>query len=506
MEFIEAKLRETVRSNLVVEPSEFRSQMRFSRPRRRSVADSESIKEEEEPPAGKIVNLVNNRAGRTIFRTIPMSSSKTYPLTLTTTSDPQKALVPVSSNPHVATSTGPPLSDGEKIVSRQTFAAKLVTTSSTAISSATSRHEYVYDEIFRRDSKALSDADVTAVDLRRFTGLEETEHEVPQITKVQLKHFVGLENLEGLSKGIASVELKNVQMSRTTSELTAKRRIMTRIRSVDAHLASPESSPRKAKLSSPLRLFSGRSSPRQILEEEPTAPVTTVSLSSYTGLETGRTPSGLQSSCDSDLSGDGDKVSPLQRPHNGRPQAQISSPVGNGFLPANGDAANIQASSSSLEMYQQASDTIAGFVAKMKDLVDRLPPRSPKKEAKQRDLYKTTLLAEAQMFAASSKAFVRIVTELKSDLIASQLDECCRRAESFFQAAASVLTCNESLFSAQILGAKTREVLLAFRLTIEAASCARGHGLSDPNVKKLIRQSTTLAATLTALIRTVRET
>lgn len=87
----------------------------------------------------------------------------------------------------------------------------------------------------------------------------------------------------------------------------------------------------------------------------------------------------------------------------------------------------------------------------------------------------------------------------------ANLERCRRRAKEMVSASESILAKEDlGLFDAQLLGAKVAEVLGALRGVFAAMGESLGRPLSDPAVKRLMRQSTTLAATLTQLILTVR--
>lgn len=183
--------------------------------------------------------------------------------------------------------------------------------------------------------------------------------------------------------------------------------------------------------------------------------------------------------------------------------------------------------------------------------------RSPRRQSADAvQQYKLALLNESQQFASASKLLVRsaadaphqgkwrmlIVLHIHSPLHAAAASQAtnehtrlclmhvCERARAMAEAAQALLQRSSSLFRAQMLSAKVNHVLqvsdlvsrsehstppslattLLFVLqalleTMSALREAHGKPLAAAETKRLMRQSTALAAALTQLIHAVRD-
>lgn len=155
-----------------------------------------------------------------------------------------------------------------------------------------------------------------------------------------------------------------------------------------------------------------------------------------------------------------------------------------------------------------AKRNIAALVTRLNEAVDNLPSRSPRRTVPvDNQQLKIRLLSESQQFAAASKLLVRSATEqyVVEAHVAQCLAKAVRKSQAVYEASESLLKSSTSLFKAQLLAAKIKQVLCALDEVIESLAATSGKQLAAPEMKKFMRQSTTLAATLTQLIQAVRD-
>lgn len=158
--------------------------------------------------------------------------------------------------------------------------------------------------------------------------------------------------------------------------------------------------------------------------------------------------------------------------------------------------------------YATAKRNIASLVQRLNDAVDTLPSRSPRRTVPvDNQQLKIRLLSESQQFAAASKVLVRSATEqhVLEAHVAQCLAKAVRKSQAVYEASESLLKSSSSLFKAQLLAAKIKEVLCALEAVVDSLAATSGKQLATPEMKKFMRQSTTLAATLTQLIQAVRD-
>ena len=116
---------------------------------------------------------------------------------------------------------------------------------------------------------------------------------------------------------------------------------------------------------------------------------------------------------------------------------------------------------------------------------------------------KDQLVAESRQFVTDSKLLVSSATQNLEMLIENV-------NSSIHTLAKIVLNCQgtmksmTSLPAAQNLGSKVKDVATAYKTTVNAAHVAAGKPLSDPQMKLLMRQATTLASILSTLMKTLK--
>ena len=117
--------------------------------------------------------------------------------------------------------------------------------------------------------------------------------------------------------------------------------------------------------------------------------------------------------------------------------------------------------------------------------------------------YKDNLLADSRTFVTDSKLLVSSATHSKDRLVENinlSMKTLCRIVHHC-SVTMPVMT---SLAQAANLGAKVKDVTQAYKSTVSAAYSAAGRPLSDPNMKQLMKQATSLAAILSTLMKTLK--
>ena len=117
--------------------------------------------------------------------------------------------------------------------------------------------------------------------------------------------------------------------------------------------------------------------------------------------------------------------------------------------------------------------------------------------------YRESLIAEARQFVTDSKLLVSSATQSKDKLtinVNNSIHTLARIVDKY----QGVLSTMVSSQQANNLGAKVKDVISAYAITVNAAEVAAGMPLSDPNMKMLMRQATTLAAILSSFMRTLK--
>lgn len=392
----------------------------------------------------------------------------------------------------------------------ESFDSDLTTLSSSNTATAVANEDDAGDD----DSVCTA----TVISLKNFSGLEETDHEAPVVTRVKLRDFIGLET------------------SPSRSETSIGRRISI--------AASPSGFASSIPTPVPVQHQSRNSVPSDACPTPELAisprhqPITPVS---YAGEDLdekavfrSQKPKYYYHRQRGSLHADPDAVESMW-PEQDKDELEKTTtekpPLANGEVHVNGSS-SISSSfnssehgrrqSASEDDFATAQSAVMTLLDQLKEQVDNLPLKSPRRVCAtvncKKEQQKGVLLSEAQQFASIAKALVRSVVEThqrqtaavaSSDLVMDGslpfLDRGVDRGCRLFTASAQLMQSSETLFQSQTLGAKVREVLVAFERTLEAAKQARGKPLGGGEMKRLMRQSTTLAATLTQLIRTARE-
>lgn len=153
---------------------------------------------------------------------------------------------------------------------------------------------------------------------------------------------------------------------------------------------------------------------------------------------------------------------------------------------------------------QRAEEVVGSLISHLDDVLDQagrgvLGSPSKEKLISARD----SLVTEARRFVTASKLFVKGATESEQKLIV-HLGLCVTLLERMLQVTEVLASNTLSPLQTQNLALKVRDVASTYMQTTRAAAVAAGKPMNDPSMHLLMQQATTLAAVLTALMRTLR--
>ncbi|XP_055929219.1 uncharacterized protein LOC129960110 [Argiope bruennichi] len=173
-------------------------------------------------------------------------------------------------------------------------------------------------------------------------------------------------------------------------------------------------------------------------------------------------------------------------------------PLENGFDPLNG---KVSFHSAQQEIADMIENLDLACKARLQECSECLPKAQPgnSKLAKVRD----TLIYESRQFVTASKLFVKSITE-SSDKMEEHLTTCIALLDRIF--AVSELVVMEMTLPSQInsLVEKLKEMAVAYSRTVQAAHSAASGEIPNSNIAGLMHQATSLATSLTVLMRTLR--
>lgn len=152
---------------------------------------------------------------------------------------------------------------------------------------------------------------------------------------------------------------------------------------------------------------------------------------------------------------------------------------------------------------QEIADMIENLDLACKSRLQECSECLPK--AKDTNLVKVrdTLIYESRQFVTASKLFVKSITE-SSDKMEENLQSCIALLDRIF--AVSELVVMEMTLPSQInsLVEKLKEMAVAYSRTVQAAHSAATGEIPNSNMAGLMHQATSLATSLTVLMRTLR--
>lgn len=116
---------------------------------------------------------------------------------------------------------------------------------------------------------------------------------------------------------------------------------------------------------------------------------------------------------------------------------------------------------------------------------------------------KDGLVSESRQFVTDSKLLVSSATQSMDKLVIN-LNQSVHTLAKITQQCTNTMICIAAIPQAVTLGSRVKDVAIAYKTTVTAAQQAAGKPLSDPNMKMLMRQATSLAAILSALMKTLK--
>ncbi|CAG0887646.1 unnamed protein product [Cyprideis torosa] len=121
----------------------------------------------------------------------------------------------------------------------------------------------------------------------------------------------------------------------------------------------------------------------------------------------------------------------------------------------------------------------------------------------QHEAYKELLTAEARQFVTASKLFVKSATETQ-DRLMDCLTQCVALMDRMADASKQMARHAPSVAQNDELLERVTDVGKTFLKTVQAAHRASGRNMNDPAMNTLMREATSLASALTALMKTLR--
>lgn len=114
-----------------------------------------------------------------------------------------------------------------------------------------------------------------------------------------------------------------------------------------------------------------------------------------------------------------------------------------------------------------------------------------------------TLMLESRQFVTASKLFVKSITE-SSDKMEGNLSTCVTLLDRIFTVSEFVILQMSTPCQITTLATKLKETATAYSRTVQAAHSASSGGIMNPNMASLMHEATSLATSLTMLMRTLR--
>jgi len=116
---------------------------------------------------------------------------------------------------------------------------------------------------------------------------------------------------------------------------------------------------------------------------------------------------------------------------------------------------------------------------------------------------KDELVAHSRQFVTDSKLLVSSATHSKEKLI-QNVNSSMHTLVNIVRCCQVTMATMNSEVQARALGLKVKDVANAYKTTVDAAHNAAGMPLSDPNMKMLMRQATSLAAILSIYMKSLK--
>ncbi|VDK51058.1 unnamed protein product [Anisakis simplex] len=151
------------------------------------------------------------------------------------------------------------------------------------------------------------------------------------------------------------------------------------------------------------------------------------------------------------------------------------------------------------------SERLEGMRSRLDATMNSIPNQSPKKKVSV-ESEKTDLLNESRRLAGACKALVRAVNGEEERQLATITHEIVESADHLTSTTQQIIQHSNSVFSAQLMTAKTDQMLKSLIETLALVEEVRvlENASSSDAMKTLTSRSTTLAAQITQLIQAVR--
>jgi hypothetical protein len=154
------------------------------------------------------------------------------------------------------------------------------------------------------------------------------------------------------------------------------------------------------------------------------------------------------------------------------------------------------------DTFDQANQDIDSLVSEMDATLGNVRPLS-KPQLEQFKFFKDSLVFEARQFVTDSKMLVSSTTKTRDNLVenVNLSMHTLTKIVNYTQATVNVMTSAPHI---ELLGQRIGEVLEAYRATLNTADMAVGKTMSDPGMKVLMRQATSLACVLSLLMKSLK--
>ncbi|XP_064636403.1 uncharacterized protein LOC135493223 isoform X2 [Lineus longissimus] len=154
------------------------------------------------------------------------------------------------------------------------------------------------------------------------------------------------------------------------------------------------------------------------------------------------------------------------------------------------------------ESFDQANQDVDSLVLEIDATLGNVRPLS-KPQPEQFKFFKESLVFESRQFVTDSKLLVSSTTQTREKLVenVNSSMHTLTKIVNYAQATVNVMTNAQHI---ELLGQRIREVMEAYRATLNAADMAVGKTMSDPGMKVLMRQATSLAGVLSSLMKSLK--
>ena len=155
------------------------------------------------------------------------------------------------------------------------------------------------------------------------------------------------------------------------------------------------------------------------------------------------------------------------------------------------------------DAFNTANQDVDALVLIINKTMQDLNMPSCRRPTEEFQTYKESLVNESRQFVTDSKLLVSSATQSTERLVENVNQSIHTLAKIVKHSQLTMLTMIR-VPQAHNLGSKVKEVAEAYKMTVTAAYVAAGRPLSDPYMKTLMRQATTLASILSSLMKTLK--